>query len=228
MRRFLCEPLPTAAQPATLSAAVSHHMLRVVGIAPGESVVLFDGKGRACHAALRSVSNGQAVLDFVKDCATLPRPERWLLVGVTRGPAFDLTVRMATELGVDRIIPLLLHRSVAKGDRSQRWQRIAASAAAQCGRNTLPIIDAPMGLSNALECLPSTLARRIALPGAAPAQSVSGGAALLLGPEGGLTDKEIHLAMEADFQPIGLGPLVLRADTAAAVGLACLMTGEQP
>lgn len=206
-----------------LSAGASHHLLRVAGIAPGERVELFDGRGGACHAALLSVSGGRAEMGFLGVVSRPPRPTRWLLMGLTRGPAFDLVVRMSTELGVDRIQPVLLKRSVATGDRRKRWERIAQSAAAQCGRDTVPELAAPATLEAAIATLPEGIVRRVCVPGAATLPGVDAAAALLLGPEGGLTDREVAAAVEAGFEPMGLGPLTLRADTAAAAGLASLL-----
>lgn len=223
MRRFLCATLPAPSAPRRLSAAVSHHLLRVAGIAPGEPVELFNGRGGACRAELLSVSGGIAEMGFLSDVPAPERPERWLLVGMTKGPALDLIVRLATELGADHICPVLLRRSVARGDRRDRWERIAKSAAAQCGRQRLPRLVAPAGLEAALAALPAGIEGRVAVPGAPTLAAVDGPAALLLGPEGGLTDEEVEQAVAAGFVPAGLGPLVLRADTAAAAGLARLL-----
>ena len=223
MRRFLCERLPAPEEPRRLSAAASHHLLRVAGIAPGEPVELFDGRGAACRAVLLSVSEGQAEMGFLEAVSRPERPTRWLLMGLTKGPAFDVVVRMATELGVDHVWPVLLKRSVARGDRRARWARIAASAAAQSGRDTLPDIAVPVSLEDAMAALPDGIARVVGVPGALTAAPAAGPAALLLGPEGGLTGAEVALALAAGFTPVGLGPLVLRAETAAAAGLARLM-----
>ena len=102
-------------------------------------------------------------------------------------------------------------------------QSAAASAAAQSGRDTLPDIAAPAALEAAMAALPEGVVRAVGVPGASSVAPVAGPAALLLGPEGGLTGAEVELALAAGFTPVGLGPLVLRADTAAAAGLARLM-----
>lgn len=223
MRRFLCATLPTPDAPRVLSAKASHHLLRVVGIAPDEPVELFDGRGVVCRATLLSVSDGLAKMGFLEAVTPPGRPERWLLMGLTKGAAFDVVVRMSTELGVDHILPVRLRRSVGLGDRRPRWERIAASAAAQCGRGVLPEISSPSSLEEAMAVLPEGIARRVCLPGAPSLVSEAGPAALLLGPEGGLTDAEVAVVLEAGFEPGGLGSLVLRAETAAAAGLARLL-----
>ncbi|MEL6349125.1 MAG: RsmE family RNA methyltransferase [Myxococcota bacterium] len=223
MRRFLTPRLPTSDAPATLSAAVSHHLLRVAGIAPDEIVELFDGQGGVCQAILQDVAEGRATLRFVAPVQPPQRPARWLLAGLLTGPAFDQVVRMSTELGVDHLCPVLLSRSIARGDRMKRWVRISESAAAQSGRAIFPTLYPPAPLTRALDRLPHNIDGRVFVPGASAAAPAPGPAAALLGPEGGLTNPEIEEALDAGFQMAGLGPLVLRADTAAVAALARLI-----
>ena len=151
MRRFLCPDIPAIGQEVTLDEATSHHVLRVTGIAPGEAVQLFDGAGMAMVATLLGVVDGRAVLQ-VESAASSPAASRpvWLLPALVRPAAMETVVRMATELGVARISPILSARVVARGDKSARWQRIAESSASQCGRADLPRIDAPCSLGDAL------------------------------------------------------------------------------
>lgn len=222
MRRFRVHPLPPPGGQTLLPLAVSHHLLRVVGIGRGEAVGLFDGQGGAAVGQLLDVVGGQALIEVgAHTAAPLPSPT-WLLQGLPKHDAFDTIVRMATELGATHIWPILAARTVARGDRRDRWVRIAEAAAAQCGRAEIPEIAAPMALSAALSALPAGIAGRVFVPGAPAEPAADGPTALLLGPEGGLTDEEIDLALAAGFQAEGLGSRVLRADTAAAAALARL------
>lgn len=223
MRRFRAPALPEAGGELTLEEASSHHLLRVVGIGKGEVVELFDGEGRRALATLERTAGGRAVM--VAEAASLPAPrlERWLLVALVKHEAFDLILRMATELGATSIVPWLAARSVARGDRQDRWLRILEAATAQCGRADLPELRAPAPLSAALAGLPEGLARRVYTPGGARLPAPAGSAALLLGPEGGLTDLELASALDAGFEAESLGESVLRADTAAAVALGRLL-----
>lgn len=220
MRRFQAPALPAQGGPVLLEPEASHHLLRVTGIAPGEAVILFDAAGLEARARLEGAQGGRALLyaEAARPAAGLP--ERWLLASLVKHEAFDLLVRMATELGATRILPVLAARSVARGDRADRWRRIAASAAAQCGRAALPAIADPIGLAEALARVPEGHERRIyaaegeRLPPPGPPCS------LLLGPEGGFTTGELILACDAGFRSESLGGLALRADTAAAAALA--------
>ncbi len=224
MRRFLASVLPSAQHPiVTLDVGVSHHLLRVTGIAPGEAVELFDGQGSGCEAVLEAVCAGRAVMRWSGERAVAVLPSRWLLAGMLRGPAFDTVIRMATELGVEHIWPVLLSRSVARGDRMARWERIAAAAAGQSGRAALPQLRSPAPLDRCLAALPDRIRRLVFLPGAPLTTPSPAPTALLLGCEGGLTGAETEAALEAGFTPAGLGMLTLRADTAAVAALSRLL-----
>jgi 16S rRNA (uracil1498-N3)-methyltransferase len=222
LRRFASPPLPAGGGRVRLEAGPSHHLLRVTGIAPGEAVELFDALGQAARAVLVGAQAGLAVLDVEPPVQPEAGPARWLLLGLLKGGAQDTAIRMATELGVGHVVPVLAERSVARGDRRDRWARVAAAAVAQCGRAAAPQLHAPMPLAAALTQLPADVRPVIALPGTALAPVPAGALAALVGPEGGWTDAEVAVAVDAGAVPLGLGGFVLRADTAVAAALARL------
>lgn len=203
-----------------LDAHASHHLLRVTGVARGERVRLIDAGGLEAEAELLEVEEGLAVLRSAPARPAPPSEEVWLLQGLVKHEAMDTLVRMATELGVTQLVPVLAERSVARGDRAARWVRIAEAAALQCGRAELPTVHEPLPLAAALGLLPPGLDRRVYVPGAPTRPPPAGPCALLLGPEGGLSPAEVAEAIQGGFLPEGLGPRVLRADTAAAAVLA--------
>lgn len=215
--------LPGLGELVTLSSEASHHLLRVTGIAPGEAVLLFDGQGQQAPAVLVGAQAGRATLRQTAAAQAVALPEVHLLIGVCKHAAMDTIVRMATELGARRIQPVLASRSVARGDRSARWQRIAESSAAQCGRAELPEVGPTLSLQAAMDTVPADADRRVLVPGAPSGGLWSPPSAILVGPEGGLTQAEVELALSAGFQGEGLGRLVLRADTAVAAALARLL-----
>ncbi len=155
-----------------------------------------------------------------------------LLQGVARGERMDLVVQKATELGVARIVPVLAARSVVRLDvrqaqrRLEHWHAVSVSACEQSGRGRPPVIEAPAALDEALQLLPAQGCRVTLSPGAGtPLTSLADGTAsiaLLIGPEGGLTDAEVRLAADAGFEPRSLGPRILRTETAALAALAVL------
>jgi 16S rRNA (uracil1498-N3)-methyltransferase len=147
----------------------------------------------------------------------------------------DLVVQKATELGVTRIVPVNTEFSVVKLDaatierKRAHWQAIAIGACEQSGRNRIPHIEAPCELSTALQIAAAFAPTRLVLDAEAklPLASLprtTTQAALLIGPEGGLSDKEIRHAGSAGFESRSIGPRILRTETAALTALAVLQS----
>lgn len=225
MRRFRAPALAEPGEDLLLDETASHHLLRVTGIGKGERVGLFDGQGRSCLAHLVGVTAGRALLRVEAWEQAPPSSALTLLPALIRPAPFETVLRMATELGARHVWPWTAARSVVRGERLDRWQRIAEAAAAQCGRAELPELRLARSLADTLDALPAGIAGRVLVPGAPllSAPDDGGAVALLLGPEGGLTDAEIALAEARGFEPAGLGPRVLRADTAAVAAIARLI-----
>lgn len=218
MRRFLTENIPAVGGQVRLSEEVSHHLLRVTGIAPGEAVELFDGAGRACRAELNHVESGRACLtvtQVVDDMASGVQVD--LVLAQTRASTMDTVLRMATELGVRSVRVVQAERCVAKGDKRDRWTRIVQAAAAQSGRSRVPEVTAPEVLSSVLESVEG--ARLICAPGAAQLPISASSVTILIGPEGGFSDAELADAEAHGWSIAGLGGTVLRADTAAIAAI---------
>lgn len=212
-----------AAGTLTLPAEAAHYLIRVLRLSPGDRVRCFDGQG---HEATGELLDLQGTLRFEGPPEPALRlPARALLLGLLKGPAMDDAVRMATEAGATAIRPVLCRRSVADGDRRDRWLRIVTEAARQCGRADVPALEAPATLTAALAAVQALPVRRVAAPGAPVLGGTDDDAAILVGPEGGLTPFELDEALAAGFVPAGLGPWVLRAATAAPVAVASLHRG---
>ncbi len=221
MRRLRLAPLPPPGHRALLDAEPSHHLLHVLRARLGLELLVFDGQGAQARARLVGQEEGRALVELLTEPAlAAPTHPLHLLLGLLKGSAMDAAVRMATEAGVTHVHPLLLERSVARGDRTQRWLRIATSAATQCGRADIPQFLTLARLGQALVALPPGVDARVALLGAERLPAAQGPAAVLVGPEGGLTPKEAQQALDAGLRPMGLGSWVLRAETAAAVATA--------
>jgi len=170
---------------------------------------------------------------------------------VPRGDRMDFIVQKATELGVARIVPVLSQRSVVRLDKAQaeskavHWRAVAVSACEQCGRNRLPVIDAARPLLNYLgESAPGARLRLVLEPESAPlalapltlaplAPAAANGtvgasglevvdAEIAIGPEGGFAPDELEAFRVAEFSPVGLGPRILRTETAAIAALVWL------
>lgn len=203
----------------TLDPAASWYLSRVLRLRVGDPVVAFDGAGAERDTCVSSIGSDcviLAALGAVREArAEVPLH---LCVGLPKGPAMDLAVRMATELGVTDVWPVLAERTVATGDRVDRWARVAEAAARQCGRADLPRVHPPAGISVALLGIPPGVARWVATPGGDRGGGV-GPAAVWVGPEGGWAAHELDTLVAGGCAALSLGPWILRADTAVAVAL---------
>lgn len=224
-RRYLCREIPSPGCVVRLDPATSHHVLRVAVLPRGRRLGLFDGRGTEAVGRLVGVEEGLAVVEVLagstEQVVPAPLPRRIdLLLSVCKGPPYERMLRMATELGATRLLPVLTHRAVPRGDRGERWERVLQAAAEQCGRADLPALLPALPLPDALALSDLPAVRLVLHPGGPVRDARAGDLALLVGPEGGLTPDELEAAAHAAFEQVGLGPLTLRADTAVAAALA--------
>jgi 16S rRNA (uracil1498-N3)-methyltransferase len=230
-----------------LARNTASHLAKVLRARSGDELVLFNGDGREFAASIESV-RGSRVSASIISARSVDRESPLkvtLLQCVPRGDRMDFVVQKATELGVERIVPVLSQRSVVRLDAAQaaskqaHWLAVAVSACEQCGRNKLPIVEAPQLLLNYLGAMPPRKAsgalRLILEPeGAVPESSArtidvgAGGpvaqAEIAIGPEGGFSPEELDAFRLSDFSPLGLGPRVLRTETAAIAAIVMLQT----
>lgn len=218
-----------------LPEGASRHA-QVLRLQPGAAIVLFDGSGAEWPAEVLQMGR-QSVRVRIGAGRTVERelPHAiTLALGMPTNERMDTVVEKATELGVAAIRPLLCERSVLRlaGERAQRrrehWQAIAIAACEQCGRNRVPQIEPIETLSAWLAALPrpaSPNSRWLLATDAAPLVHTMPPASALIalsGPEGGLSEAEQQAARLSGFEPVSLGPRVLRADTAPIALLAHL------
>ena len=233
LRRFVVHPDAITADAVVLRGGEAHHAAVVLRMQPGERVVVVDGSGLERVVELTSVSPQEMTGRVLETRRGMPPRVALLLIqGVPKAAKMDDVVRMGTELGVREFIPVLTRRTVAEGrGRAERWRRIGAAAAKQSRRADVPTIRDPQPLAEALDRLPpDTLllvlwegerARTIA--SALRGDPRPGRVAVLVGPEGGLDEDEVRLAVERGGVPVTLGPLVLRTETAGVAALAMVL-----
>jgi 16S rRNA (uracil1498-N3)-methyltransferase len=231
-RIYIDAPLAVGKQ-VLLPEQAATHLTRVLRLRAGAALTLFNGQGGEYVAELLAIERGAARAAVVQQ---LPiereSPLRLtLLQGISRGERMDLIVQKATELGIERLVPIAAEHGVVKLDpiqgirRVEHWQAIAISACEQCGRNRVPTIGAVQSLAKALEALPSEGARLLLDPEGAmtlAGVSVAGAASVLIGPEGGWSESERRLCERAGISACRLGPRVLRTETAPLAVLAAL------
>jgi 16S rRNA (uracil1498-N3)-methyltransferase len=234
IRIHVDQPLAAGAETALPSQA-GEHVARVLRLAPGDPLTLFNGDGADYAATIRSVDKREVRVQVLeRQAVARESPLRLTLAqGVARGEKMDLIVQKATELGAARIVPLLTERAEVKLDparaekRLAHWRAVAASACEQCGRASLPEIQPALPLAAWLAALADDGALRLALlpDAAASARELQFGAAgglLAVGPEGGLGERDIAVLHEAGFHGLRLGPRILRTETAGLAALAAL------
>lgn len=222
-RIFLPAPLVPGSE-VEISGDEFHHAIRVVRAREGEEVELFDGKGLAAAGRIASIGARSARIAIEREA-----PSREARVALTLACAiihlekFELVLQKTTELGVSALIPLITDHVELRPERyrgkADRWEKIVFEAVKQSGRAVVPRVEAPATLDDVLS-RPGTAILFDAdnEPGDLPAGLVA--ATLLVGPEGGWSERELVLAREREVIFRQLGPRRLRAETAAIVSLA--------
>lgn len=212
-------PTPPTDGHAVIDGPEAHHLLHVMRAQPGDEVTLFDGQGAEYTASVEKCGRSEVLLAVGERTEVDRELGVRITVGVAlpKGDRQKWLVEKLTELGASRLVPLSTERSVAdlKGKSLEKLRRGVIEASKQCGRNTLLQIDEPQPLAGFIASATGT--RWIAHPSGDPlgAQSVSDQVSLLIGPEGGFTDEEVAAAVEQGWQCVGLGPSILRIETAA-------------
>lgn len=238
MPRFHCPlPLATGAQ-LTLPPTAARHV-QVLRLQPGDAITLFDGRGGEYAATVTRMGRSDVDVEVGAHDPAEREAARTvhLVVGMPANERMDWLVEKATELGATSIQPIAAARSVLKlsGERATKrqahWQAIAVSACEQCGRNRVPVVHAPMALSDWLRKDAPAQGTRLLLSlraGSQPLRDAAGADGdvwVLHGPEGGLTTQEEDAALAQGFAPAGLGARVLRAETASVAALSQLVFG---
>jgi 16S rRNA (uracil1498-N3)-methyltransferase len=240
LTRVYVEAPLTAGSTVDLPPDTAAHLAKVLRARAGDELILFNGDGREFNGAIEAV-RGSRVAASVGDGRQMNRESPLsitLVQCIPRGDRMDFIVQKATELGVARIVPVLSQRSVVRLDKNQaeskanHWRAVAVSACEQCGRNRLPAIEAAQPLLSYLgESAPGSGLRLVLEPESAPHESIAaqgpGGIEILeaeiaIGPEGGFASDELEAFRVAGFSQAGLGPRILRTETAAIAALVWL------
>lgn len=235
--RFYVPDLAPDTGSARLGPDESHHLSRVLRLARGDLVAVFDGRGVEWHARVESASRDSARLSLLEPISSrLPNVTIVLAQAVLKHDAMDDAIRDCTMVGVAVIQPLVTSRATVKTSAfklaPERWRRVALSSAKQCGTARLPEIAAVMRLDEWLQPPLPEHTYLLIEPGAAVEAmtlrqlariSPPARASLLVGPEGGWTTDELASAIAAGATPLSLGPLTLRAATVGMAASAALL-----
>lgn len=229
-RLFVSDALGNGAE-LEISGEQARYLGRVLRARVGDRITVFNGDDGEWSADIRAITKGTvrlALVEAVDNSAESPLKVH-LVQGISRGERMDFVLQKATELGVKRVTPVLTDYGVVKLDakraekRREHWQRIAESACEQCGRMRPPLVDAPISLNRWFGEFDGDSTQLVLKPGAdrriddnhAPTTKVC----LLIGPEGGFSEREYGDARAAGFDAVSIGPRILRTETAAVAAL---------
>lgn len=234
--RFYCKAI--GRQLAELTGAEAHHLADVLRLRAGDKAELFDGAGTLAEAVVSEIIKERVVLSVEKMHRHTRRQSGRIVIAaaMAKGERFDWLIGKCTELGVDRICPVLFERSTKRPKPSlvtERYERIALAAAKQCGRLFLPQIDRPAAFEECLQTLTKDYPDAQLLAGSCGADAVPliqfkyTGADIIafVGPEGAMTEQEQQLLAQQRATPVRLTETVLRVET-AAVAFAAILAAQ--
>jgi 16S rRNA (uracil1498-N3)-methyltransferase len=236
-RRFFVEGAREIGGIVEIGGTDAHKIVNVLRLNIGDRVVVIDSAARSFTAAIAAagrVVRATIEEEIFDDRAASAGLRIDVAQAVPKGRRMDFVIEKGSELGVETFLPFYCERGVSRdvgAEKAARWQRIARSAAQQCGRKSVPAVLEPMSYEALLErfgeydavlfawelATPAPLHRRLA-----EALPASGRALVVVGPEGGFTHAEVELAQCRRATMLWLGPRVLRTDTAALVLLAVI------
>jgi len=218
-----------------LPLSKAHHVAHVLRLGPGDAVTLFDGRGIAYDASISKCARGEVSVQVRsrRDEDRESPLQVTLAQAVSSGERMDYTIQKAVELGISVIQPLMAERCVVRlsGERAAKrvahWQSVVTAACEQCGRNRVPEVRPLLSLRDWLDGAAGSEGIRLLLApdGQVVLRSLPRPSAMvtvLAGPEGGFTAAETADAVRFGFQPLRLGPRVLRTETAAVALLAAM------
>ena len=237
LHRFYCDQITKPV--VELLGTEAHHIASVRRLKPADKVELFDGKGTLATAVIVSSSTRKVTLQIeVLDIASKPnRPEIAIAASIPKKERFDWLITKCTELGIDRIIPVIFERTVKQPKNpkiSERWMSLAVAAAKQSRRLFLPEIDTPSPLKEVLKKIktdqPDALlllgCPELTCPSIFEIPKTESNIIAFVGPEGGLTKDEKNFLCSNDCKSVRVTDTVLRVET-AAIAFAAILSAQR-
>ncbi|WP_432471684.1 16S rRNA (uracil(1498)-N(3))-methyltransferase [Amphritea sp. HPY] len=230
--RFYEPQTLTTGTTVTLGDSNTQHVARALRMRPGEQIILFNGDGNESLATLTNIAKRsvEAEINEISQPRRISPLRIQIGQSLSRGERMDYAIQKATELGMSGMTPLFSERCEVKlnSDRQEKrqrhWQQIAISACEQSLRCDVPEIAAPEQLKNWIGSVEADLKLVLHHHTEQPLGEfqLPESVALLVGPEGGLTEDEVSLALKQGFKPVAFGPRVFRTETAPIAALSVL------
>ena len=215
-----------------LDADAAQHVAKSLRLKAGDALVVFDGRGGEYDASIQRIDRDRVdvKLGAFRDAGRESALQLGLAQGLPEADKMDWIIQKATELGVAWIQPVTCERSVVRlsGDRAARreahWQRVAIAACEQCGRTRVPEVRPTLAFSNWLAAPAEAPRWMLATDGPAIAtrDAAPSPLELVVGPEGGFSERERQLLELSACEPVSIGPRVLRTETASLAALAAI------
>jgi 16S rRNA (uracil1498-N3)-methyltransferase len=219
---------------ACIDGAAAHYLARVLRVTAGQPLILFNGDGNDYAAEVVSPRKGEIVVEVLNRLPS--RVESGFRItlaqALSRGERMDLTLQKCTELGVAAFQPLITERVEVRihpeklPKRMDHWQQVVVAACEQSGRAVVPVVGEPLPLHEWLDAVGAG-ARVALVPGAEiPLARCDLGSPveILIGPEGGFSEAELGLIERCGVRAVGLGPRILRTETAGPAAVVVLQT----
>lgn len=230
VRLFVEAPLAETAADIIVVGARAHYLIDVMRKCTGDELRVFNGRDGEWVARLIGAGKGTCALRPERRLAPqVSEPGPWLAFALLKRTRLDLIIEKATELGAQRLLPVITRRTVTAAPNPARLKAIAIEAAEQCGRMSLPLVAPPVNLAQLMRDWPPMRPLLLMTPvGGRPIVDACGGQppvapGVLIGPEGGFETIELDELRSLPFVvTVSLGRLVLRAETAAIAALACI------
>ena len=232
--RFFCPELNPNNKTFALPETAHRHAVQVLRLKKGAKIRVFDGRGLEYLAILESVAKRESTVvlgEKVENQNESPLNVT-LIQGISRGERMDYALQKAVELGVNKVIPVVTERcnvQLSNGRAEKRlshWRGVMISACEQSGLSVLTeltdviSIEEDVSNSKSSKCLVLDPLAKQGFSALEKEQDVS----LLIGPEGGLSEQEIQMLTEQNFQAVNFGPRILRTETAAVAAIAVMQT----
>lgn len=233
--RIFCEQRLGPGAQFALDDDAAQHVGRALRLRVGDALVVFDGTGGEYPAVIQRMDRERVDVKVGAFRPEGPAPafSVGLVQGLPEADKMDWILQKATELGVAWIQPVIGERSVVRltGDRAAKreahWRRVVIAACEQSGRTRVPEVRPTLPLRD-WAAVPSSAARWLLQPGAdetlVSQQTPEGEVELLVGPEGGFSEREVDVATHVGFRALALGPRVLRTETAPIAALAAIQS----